>query len=499
MPRLHFWLVMASLSLYTFLVLLDGTIVIAALPTICREFGTPVGSSISWVVSGCMLTMSVFQPIVGKLCDIVGSKRTFVALLLVFMVGTTLCGAATSFPMLLAARVIQGVGIAGGLMTAGSVAGAPLGGIVTDSIGWRWTFFVSLPVSAAALVLVLVFLRVPREDLDGISNLQLRWKQIDLVGALLFTSGATLLLLALSWGGGDFPWRSAPVVCCFVFSAVLMAAFVFWELRYAVDPFIPLGLFRDRNYVASCIIQCCTGAAMVAIVIYLTIYLQVMRGMAPKDASVLTIPVAVAASAGGGLHGLLYSFRKVYRGPAIFASIAGLVGIGVCLLWNPAHAVLTDASLAIILGTATGVTASATLISCCTTINDPSHLAPAIGFLEFSRAIGGSLGSAIATTAATNASISALAEMVGSDSALDVFNHGASSIANASPEDMALAEPAIMAGIRAAVVSMLPIMAIALVAACLMKHIDVPSSQKDAASSSQEETISPSQEDKFSP
>ncbi|KAI8867422.1 MFS general substrate transporter, partial [Ramicandelaber brevisporus] len=153
MPRLHFWLVVASLSLYTFLVLLDGTIIIAALPTICREFGTPVGSSISWAVSGCMLTMSVFQPIVGKLCDIVGSKRTFVALLLVFMVGTTLCGAATSFPMLLAARVIQGVGIAGGLsvsliltvrlagtrqvglciiligvsMTAGSVAGAPLG------------------------------------------------------------------------------------------------------------------------------------------------------------------------------------------------------------------------------------------------------------------------------------------------------------------------------------------------------------------------------------
>ncbi|KAI8869111.1 MFS general substrate transporter, partial [Ramicandelaber brevisporus] len=406
------------LSLYSFVAMLDATIIISTLPTILPTFHVPVASSISWLVSGCVLTTAIFLPIVSKLCDIVGSKRTFLTTVLLYIVGTTLGGASTSFKMMLIARFIQGIGIAGAVgltmiivarmagtealgqafilfgasMTCGSMAGAPLGGVITEHLGWRWTFYISLPIAALAAILVIAFLRVPLEP----GKKKAVWRDIDYGGALLFTTSATTFLLPTIWGGDDFPWNSAPVISCYVVSAVTLAAFVYWEAYHARDPFLPMNLFRNRTFVIASFIQLSTGAMMTVLLVYSVLYLQLVRGKSQLDTSLLTTPYMVAATISGCAVGAVNQRFKVYREPTIVGLALFIVGAGVCLTWSTGHSPTVDGLLLIPAGFAGGLAACGSLLGGMQSV-DPSQLAPATGFIDFSRCIGGAIGVAIAS------------------------------------------------------------------------------------------------------
>ncbi|KAI8868225.1 MFS general substrate transporter [Ramicandelaber brevisporus] len=256
--------------------------------------------------------------------------------------------------MMLIARFIQGIGIAGALglsmiivarmagtealgaalvvtgasMTCGSMAGAPLGGVINEHLGWRWTFYISLPIAALAAILVIAFLRVPLEP----AKKKATWRDIDYGGALLFTTSATTFLLPTIWGGGDFPWNSAPVISCYVVSAVTLVAFVYWEARHARDPFLPLNLFRNRTFVISSFIQLSIGAALTVLLIYSVLYLQLVRGKSQLETSLLTTPYVVVSTIAASIIGIMNNRFKVYREPIIVGMALFIIGTGICLI-----------------------------------------------------------------------------------------------------------------------------------------------------------------------
>ena len=272
---------------------LDQTIVATALPTVVGELGGL--DYYSWVVTAYLLSSTVCTPLYGKISDLYGRRATFQGAILIFLAGSLLAGVAQSMLQLIVFRGVQGMG-AGGLMAmaftvvgdvvsprergryiglfAGvwafaSVIGPLIGGFIVDNMSWRWVFLINLPVGTMSLVVTSSVLRLPVVH---------RPHRIDIEGALLLVAGASCLLLALVWGGTEYPWGSPIIVTLILGGALLTAAFVTWEAQTA-EPILPLRLFRDPLVSASSVLSLLIGCALFGSVIFLPLFLQVVTGV----------------------------------------------------------------------------------------------------------------------------------------------------------------------------------------------------------------------------
>ncbi|MET9777497.1 MDR family MFS transporter [Streptomyces sp. NPDC006367] len=306
-----------ALLLGMLLAALDQTIVSTALPTIVSDLGGL--EHLSWVVTAYMLAATAATPLWGKLGDQYGRKKLFQTAIVIFLVGSALCGVAQSMPQLIAFRALQGLG-GGGLMVlsmaivgdlvsprergryqglfgavfgATSVLGPLLGGIFTEHLSWRWVFYVNLPVGVVALAVIAVVLHIPRRATRHV---------IDYLGTLLIASVATCLVLVASLGGTTWAWGSPQIIGLAVLGAVLTAVFVAVERR-AAEPVLPLKLFRVRTFTLSAVISFVVGFAMFGAMTYLPTFLQVVRGITPTMSGVHMLPMVVGvllASTGSG-------------------------------------------------------------------------------------------------------------------------------------------------------------------------------------------------------
>ncbi|MGW2613518.1 MDR family MFS transporter [Streptomyces sp. NPDC001500] len=286
---------------------LDQTIVSTALPTIVSDLGGM--SHLSWVVTAYLLASTAATPLWGKLGDQYGRKRLYQAAIVIFLVGSALCGLAQSMSQLIAFRALQGLG-GGGLMVlsmaivgdivpprdrgryqglfgavfgATSVLGPLLGGLFVDHLSWRWVFYVNLPVGAVALLVIATALRIPVRS---------EKHRIDYLGTLLIAAVATCLILVTSLGGRTWAWASAPLTGTAVLAAVLLVSFLFAERR-AAEPVLPLGLFRIRTFTLSSAISFVIGFAMFGAMTYLPTFLQVVRGVSPTMSGVHMLPMVL--------------------------------------------------------------------------------------------------------------------------------------------------------------------------------------------------------------
>lgn len=294
---------------------LDQSIVGTALPRITSELGGL--DKLSWVVTAYLLTATAMTPLWGKISDLYGRRLIFQVAISIFLIGSALCGFSQNITELIAFRALQGIG-GGGLFAialsiigdvipprergryggyfgavfgVSSVAGPLLGGFFTDGPGWRWIFYVNLPIGIAALFITSVALKMPVVRRDH---------KIDYLGALTIVAAVASLLLYLDWRGKNYGWTEAGALGLLALTVVLIGVFILVENR-AEEAIIPLRLFRNSTFRIGNLFGFCAGVAMFGAIIFLPLYLQAVRGysatrsglaMVPAVAGILVLSIA---------------------------------------------------------------------------------------------------------------------------------------------------------------------------------------------------------------
>ncbi len=316
-------------------------VVSTALPKIIADLGAST-TAFSWVITTALLANAASTPIWGKLADLFNKKVLVQAAIVIFVACSVLAGATPNIEVLLVARVIQGIGMGGltalvvaimgsiipprergrysgymGAVMAVSMAGGPiLGGVITDHIGWRWCFYISIPVAVAALILIQRTLHLPTTRNKEAS--------IDWLGATLLTAGVSVLLIWVSFAGKNYAWLSASTAVYLVSGLALLVATVYVESR-AKEPVIPLKIITEKTTGLAIIASIAVGVGMFGAMSFLGLYFQNSRGYSPTMAGVLTIPMVlgmlISSVASGQLITRTGNWKRYVVGGAVILVI----------------------------------------------------------------------------------------------------------------------------------------------------------------------------------
>jgi len=407
--RRHILLVFAGLMVTMLLASLDQMIFSTALPTIVGELDGV--NHMLWVTTAYILASTITLPVYGKLGDLIGRKGLFITAIAIFMVGSVIGGLAHNMTWLIAGRAVQGLGgggllilaqaiiadvvparqrgkymgIMGGVFAISSVAGPLLGGWFTDSIGWRWAFWMNIPLGILAITSAAFFLRLPKN-----TN---RNPSIDVAGISLLAVASTCLVLMTTWGGNTYDWNS-PVIIGLILGAIVAGiSFVVVERR-AAEPIMPLHLFRQRNFNLTTVVGLIIGVAMFGALAYLPTYLQMVTGANATQAGLLIIPLMAALLITSIVSGQLVSKTGRYKWFPITGMV--LVGISLFLLstMTPTLAVWIICGYLAIMGLGLGMSMQILILIVQNTF-PVTEVGTATASNNYFRQIGASLGSAI--------------------------------------------------------------------------------------------------------
>lgn len=400
--------VVSALMLVMLLAALDQTIVSTALPRIATDLHGL--NRLSWVATAYLLTSAITTPIYGKISDLFGRKKIFQTAIVIFLVSSVLAGISQNMDQLIAARALQGVG-AGGLLSLvlaivgdiipprergrymgyflgtfgfASVVGPLLGGFLTDSLSWRWIFFVNIPIGIVALSAVASRLHLPVYHHDH---------KIDYAGVALLSGASICALLAMVWGGNVYRWGSGQIISLIIASAVLAVAFVLRERR-AEEPIIPMGLFKNDIFTVSIILSLLAGVLMFAAILYIPAYQQIVRGYSPTKSGLLMLPLVIGLLLASVTSGRLITRWGHYRIFPIIGPLMAAFG-----LWLFSHVSLqtSQADLAIwmaVLGIGLGMFMQVMTLAVQNAV-DRRQLGTATSTATFFRSLGSSFGGAL--------------------------------------------------------------------------------------------------------
>ena len=398
---------LSGLLLGMFVSILAGTVVATSLPLIVSDLEGDQ-SAYTWVVTGTLLATTVSTPLWGKFADLFNRKLLIQLALGVFVLGSALAGFSQDTSTLIIFRVLQGLG-AGGLaalsqiimadiisprdrgkyaglfgavMAVGTVGGPLLGGVVTDAFGWRWNFFIALPVAIAAIILLQRTLHLPKHPKRKV--------HIDYLGAVLIAGGVSLLMVWVTLAGNQFDWASLASVLMVAGAAVLLIAAVLVEFK-SPEPIIPLSMFKNRTFTLAVVASISVGVSMFGTSVFLAQYMQLARGATPTESGLLTIPMMAGLLISSTYFGRVISRTGKWK--AVMISGAVLTVIGSVLLGTLAYdtnLVLVGIYMAL-LGAGLGMLMQNLVLVVQNSI-EVKNLGVATSAVTFFRSLGGTVG-----------------------------------------------------------------------------------------------------------
>lgn len=362
--KLRLYLILTALYLAMFLSALDTTIIAQSIPTICDDMHSAGGYV--WIGGAYLLANAATGPLWAKCSDIWGRQLVFLTSITVFAASSILAALSINMPMLIAGRALQGAA-SGGLMQLSTIiisdlfsvrkrslylgfsgfvwalagsAGPLIGGAFTESVTWRWCFWINVPICGITFGLSLVFLDVnnPRTKLgEGL-------RAVDWFGSASILAINALVLIGLDFGGATFPWNSPTVICMIVFGVLLIGFFLYNEHRLANYPLMPLSVFKTWSNDAVFLVVFAHGMVLVGIEYYMPLYFQSVQQASPIRSGVLLLPLIVVQAVGEILAGYLIHRTGRYREFIWAGSILMTLGTGLYIIFG------ANTSVAVIVG-----------------------------------------------------------------------------------------------------------------------------------------------------
>jgi EmrB/QacA subfamily drug resistance transporter len=401
----HIAVVFSGLMLVMLLAALDQTIVATALPTIVGEFGGL--EHISWVVTAYLLATTAVTPIYGKLGDLYGRKRVLQVAIVLFLLGSALCGAAQGMTELIVFRAVQGLG-GGGLLvlTQSAIAdvvpprergkyqgffgavfgvamvGGPLiGGYFVDQLSWRWIFYVNLPLGLFALVVLAVTLPSRERQADT---------RVDVIGATLLVAALSCIVVVTSLGGTTWEWASAQTIATALAGFAFLIAFVSHE-RGRSDGVLPPELFRNRVFSVASSVSLIVGFAMFGAITFLPLFFQTVNGETPTDAGLRLAPMMLGVLITSIGSGQFIARVGRYRAFPIVGTAVMVVGFVLLSTMDANTSTLGSSARLVVLGIGMGLTMQVLVLATQNAV-DYSELGVATSGVTLFRTIGGAIG-----------------------------------------------------------------------------------------------------------
>ena len=408
-PR-NITLLFGALVVTMLLASLSQTVLSSALPTIVGELHGV--EHMTWVITAYLLASTIVMPVYGKISDLFGRKPVLLTAIALFIAGSIYGAFAQDMTALIIARVIQGLGggglmilsqaaiadvipardrgrymgILGAVFAVSSVAGPLLGGWFTEGPGWRWAFWINIPLGVLAIVATAILLRLPAKT-------NVTRPKVDYLGMATLGLATTAIVLVATWGGSTYDWISPEIIGLIIATVVLAALFVFIESR-AAEPVMPLAMFRDRNFNLSTIASLLTAIAMFGAIGYMPTYLQMATGANATEAGLLMIPMMGALLITSVFTGQLVSKTGRYKLPPIVGSVILALG-----MWLLSSVTVDTPTYVICLALAViglGLGSSMQILTLVVQNSFPHRMVgTATASNNYFRQVGGSLGSAI--------------------------------------------------------------------------------------------------------
>ncbi|GGO09496.1 MDR family MFS transporter [Micromonospora parathelypteridis] len=406
--------VLFGLMIAMMLAMLDNMIVSTALPRIVGEFGGL--NHFTWVVTAYVLGTTVSTPIWGKLGDLYGRKSVFLTSVVVFIVGSALCGMAGSgmlggpqdgMVQLIAFRAVQGLGAGGlmvgvmaiigdlvpprergryqgmiaGIMAIAMVAGPLAGGFITDHLSWRWAFYVNLPLGGVALLVLITTMHLPKYRTEH---------RIDWLGAGLLSVGITAIVLITTWGGNEYDWTSPQILGLAVLGVLALVAFGLVERRVQ-EPILPLALFANRNFALISVIGFLLGFAMFGAMNFLPLYQQTVQGASATNSGLLLLPLMFGMLVVSLVIGRAITKNGKYRAYPIIGGVVMTAGMALLSMLDTDTSKVMSSLYMVVLGVGMGFLMQTSMLIAQNSV-EQKDLGAASGAATFFRSIGGSFG-----------------------------------------------------------------------------------------------------------